>query len=63
MEYLKGMLVKFDYTTLDGIKKRLGTIVQRMPDSKLEVRLQQGGYILVAESEVEIVAQAGKGGR
>lgn len=64
MDYVKGMLVKFDYPTLDGMKKRVGTIssVRRMPDSRWEVRLQQGGYILKTEAEMVIVTQANKGG-
>ncbi len=47
-----GTLVKFKIPSLNGLRTIAGTVKRVMPDGKLEVKAQQGGYYVINASEI-----------
>lgn len=47
-----GQIVKFKVNTLHGLGNAAGTIKRILPDGRLEVKAQQGGYYTLRVNEV-----------
>ena len=47
-----GTLVKFKIPGLNGLRTIAGTVKRVLPDGRLEVKAQAGGYYTIAASEV-----------
>ncbi len=52
-EELIGKIVKFPVNTLHGKKMRAGTVKRVMPNGKLEIVAQLGGYYEMGLNEIE----------
>jgi hypothetical protein len=51
-EELVGKLVKFPMNTLHGKKTAAGVVKRVLPDGRLEIKAQLGGYYQVASEEL-----------
>lgn len=47
-----GSMVKFKIPGLNGLRTIAGTVKRVLPDGKIEVKAQAGGYYTIAASEV-----------
>ena len=50
---LVGRLVQFLIPSLHGVSRISGTVKRLLPDGRLEVKAQQGGYFILHASEIE----------